>query len=90
MDHSLFDNGSAASRWADISNMNELPNPDEILTALPRIRAGLDKYCWLQAHLGERDVSVDRQFQRAVRNGDTASSNSSSVTKPAPWNSLEP
>lgn len=44
--------------------MNALPHSTQVLAALPRVAPGLAKYCWLQAHLFDRDVSVDREFQR--------------------------
>jgi hypothetical protein len=47
-----------------LSSMNSLPSLTEITDALPRVKPGLAKYCWLQAHLSKRDVSIDREFQR--------------------------
>lgn len=44
--------------------MNALPHRSEIIAALPHVARGLEKYSWLQTQLPERDVSIDREFQR--------------------------
>jgi len=56
--------GSFAALGRQFTNMNALPHSTQVLEALPRVAPGLEKYCWLQAHLHERDVSADREFQR--------------------------
>lgn len=44
--------------------MKALPDSRQIAEALPRIAGGLVKYCWLQEHLGARDVSQDVEYQQ--------------------------
>jgi hypothetical protein len=38
--------------------------PNEIQTAISRLEPGLDRYLWLQRHVGLCDVSTDADFQR--------------------------
>jgi hypothetical protein len=44
--------------------MNSLPIAKDIVAALPRVAAGLQKYVWLQDHLSDRNVASDAEYQR--------------------------
>jgi hypothetical protein len=44
--------------------MNALPDRAEVLKALPRVAPGLERYCWLQAELQNRDVASDTEYRR--------------------------
>ncbi len=44
--------------------MNTLPPMSAVQKALPMVAVGLQKYCWIQAEVMQRDVSTDAEFQR--------------------------